>query len=94
MNYDTTSDWSGRFSVLVERYQHVIRGMYFGHAHYEAFNVFKSTKLPRKNIAFSHSTSSLTTFVVANPSFTVINMDSQYFVPVSIQQIYFDVYAA
>ena len=75
----------------MERYQHVVRGMYFGHTHYESFNVFKSSK-NGNNIALSHTGSSLAPYAVYNPSFTVIEIDQSYMIPLNIRQVYYDVF--
>ena len=74
----------------MERYQHVVRFGIFGHTHDESFNVVKSFE-EEKNIGFNFIAGSLTTYTYKNPSFTVIEVDEEFMIPVNFKTYYFNI---
>ena len=62
----------------------------FGHTHDESFNVVKSFE-DEKNIGLNFIAGSLSTFTSKNPSFTVIEIDEEYMIPLNFQTYYFNI---
>ena len=73
--------WAARFNSLVERYQHVIRGMYYGHTHYQEFSVVRGIN-DFKPIMVNYIDGSATTFTNLNPSFVVYDVDRATMLPI------------
>lgn len=70
------SECSKRYIAIVDRFQNIIRGQFFGHTHYDEYKLipeyFNST-----NIAgVTFTAPSLTTYSFQNPSFRIFEMDS------------------
>ena len=81
--------WGYRYQALADRYQNVIRMSLFGHTHSESFKVTRAMK-DRKSIGFNYVCGGVTTYQERNPSFSVIEVDAEYFVPLDIQTYYMD----
>jgi len=80
--------WSLRFNALLERYQHVVRLMTFGHDHRDLFQVMKSLSTGNP-INVAHMAGQLSS-KKQQPSFRVYTMDTEYNVPVKIETYYLD----
>ena len=87
---DCIHPWSARLRGLMDRYQHIIRFSLFGHTHLESFNVVKSIDKD-KNIGLNLIAGSLTPFYNNNPSFTLIEIDEQYLLPLNVKTYYLDI---
>ena len=59
---DCNKAFAGRYRALIDRFQHIVRGQYFGHIHYEEFRIVRASE-DNKPIHSEHWTGSLTTFV-------------------------------
>lgn len=73
----------------MDRFQHIVRFSIFGHTHSETFfltNAIGSSKPIGANLV-SPSGSPKTN---KNPSFTVIDFDAEYMVPINIHTYYMD----
>ena len=86
---DCIHAWGNRIRGLMERYQHVVRFGIFGHTHDESFNVIKSFE-GEKNIGLNFIAGSLTPYTNKNPSFTVIEVDEEFMIPVNFETYYFN----
>lgn len=99
-NGDCLHGWGHRFRGLMERYQHVIRFGLFGHTHDESVSVVKSVSSSQgngtapQNIGINFIAGSLTTYTDKNPSFTLIEIDEEFMVPVNFKTYYYDVLRA
>ena len=60
--YTCVNNWSEKYTILYERYQHIIRLAVFGHDHRELFEVVKSTSSD-KPIGVHYVSGSLGTFM-------------------------------
>jgi len=78
-----------RLRALFERYQHVIRFGLSGHTHNEEFEVFRSFN-DNMPIGTNHISSSLTTYTGKNPSFTLIELDAEFLIPLNYYTYYYD----
>lgn len=83
--YDCLHQFGLRYKALVERYQHIVRFSIFGHTHYEDLNIVQAinTTQPIGFNLISASGTSWTTMKNGNPSFTVIDFDEEYMVPIN-----------
>lgn len=82
---DCYPQWSNRFSALVERYSHIIRGQYFGHLHSDSFFVYKSFLNKTETVQMGFLAPSLTTKFKRNPSFRIYEIDMDTKLPVNYQ---------
>jgi len=75
---DTTymSECSRRYNAIVDRFQNIIRGQFFGHTHYDEFKVINEYFNNNKTVGVILTAPSLTTYSYQNPSFRVYEMDS------------------
>lgn len=67
----------------MDRFSNVVRFSMFGHTHDESFNVVKSMLTEEKNVGLNFISGSLTTYTNNNPSFSIIEIDSETLIPVS-----------
>ena len=89
--YECVHGFSIRFKALVERYQHVIRFGLYGHEHEEWMQLYTSVHNPNQRIGLSFMSGSTTTFTKKNPSFTVIDLDEQFMVPLNFKTYFFNI---
>ncbi|KAM3134374.1 hypothetical protein pb186bvf_013487 [Paramecium bursaria] len=68
------SQWAERFSVIVERFQHVLKGLFYGHTHQDHVQHIRS-KVDGKYLATAFIAPSGTTYSYQNPSFRVIHFN-------------------
>jgi hypothetical protein len=96
-NGDCLHGWGHRLRGLMERYQHVIRFGLFGHTHNELSTVVKSVSSANgngtatQNIGINFIAGSLTTYTDKNPSFTVIEIDEEFMVPVNFKTYFYSI---
>lgn len=74
----------------MDRYQNVIRVGLYGHTHRESFNVVKSIK-GNQNIGTNFIAGSATTYKGYNPSFTLIELDEEFMIPLNFKTYYFNI---
>ena len=77
----------------MDRYQHVVRFGLMGHTHNEGISVVKDIK-EGKNIGINYITGSVTTNTDKNPSFTVIEIDEEFMIPISFKTYFYDIIRA
>ncbi len=70
------SECSRRYNAIVDRFQNIIRGQFFGHTHYDEFKVINEYFNNNKTVGVILTAPSLTTYSYQNPSFRVYEMDS------------------
>lgn len=96
-NGDCLHGWGHRLRGLMERYQHVVRFGLFGHTHDESISVVKSVQSANgngtapQNIGINFIAGSLTSYTDKNPSFTVVEIDEEYMVPVNFKTYYYSI---
>lgn len=71
----------------MERYQHIVRFQSFGHTHDEELYITRSIESPAP-IGWSLVAGSGTSGDTRNPSFTVIEYDKEFMVPINIETYY------
>lgn len=71
-------EWAIRFVALMERYQNIVKGIFYGHNHEDAFTLLHSLKDPKKFFKVGILNPSLGTFTNNNPAFRIfyINKDT------------------
>lgn len=79
----TSSIWSMHYRVLVNRYRNIIMGQFFGHTHFDHFQLIKSLSNPDEYAGVINMSPSLTTFPRLNPSFRIYEIDTQSYQPVN-----------
>jgi sphingomyelin phosphodiesterase len=87
------NSWSTRYRALLERYQHIIVGHFFGHGHEETFNVVTDTK-NQSFINVLHQPGSLTTYSGHNPQFRMLDIDYETGLPVKSYKHFFNITGA
>ena len=88
---DCLHGWGHRFRGLMERYQNVVRFGLFGHTHNEAIAIIKSISGNQENIGINFIAGSLTTYTDKYPSFTVIEIDEEFMVPINFNTYYYQI---
>ena len=76
-----------RYKALMERYQHIVRFSSMGHTHFEDIEVVRAVN-STDPIGFNLVTASGTSGADMNPSFTVIDFDEEFMVPVNTHTYY------
>lgn len=70
------NQWGRVFSAIVDRFSYNIRGIFNAHTHKDHFGVFYDHKTGEP-VNANYISPSLTTFSNLNPSFRVIEADSE-----------------
>lgn len=83
---DCFTQWSTRFSALIERFSHIIRGQFYGHIHSDSFLIYKSFLSTSETVQSGFIAPSMTTNSHRNPSFRVFEIDSDTKIPVNYYQ--------
>lgn len=81
-----SSLWSEHYRVLVNRYKNIIMGQFFGHTHYDHFQLIKSFKQPDRYAGVINIAPSLTTYTGLNPSFRIYEIDTHTYEPINYYQ--------
>jgi sphingomyelin phosphodiesterase len=79
------SRWSARYKAVVDRFAHIIRGQFFGHTHNDQFEA-QTSYIDGSPIGVAFIAPSLTTFSNLNPSFRIIEIDTDTNLPVNLYQ--------
>ena len=74
----------------MDRYQQIVRVSFYGHTHKEEIAVTYAINT-NDNIGLSFTAGSLTTYQGRNPSFSVVEMDAEYMVPVSYKTYFLNI---
>lgn len=82
--------FGGRYHVLMERFQHVIRFSMFGHTHNQYYGVIRSRTNTNKMIGIQQVGPSVTTLKNKNPGFVVVEIDEATMLPLNFQIYAFD----
>jgi sphingomyelin phosphodiesterase len=75
----------------MDRYQNVVRFGLFGHSHDETISIIKSISGNQENIGINFISGSLTSYTDRNPSFTVIDIDEEFMVPINYKTYYYSI---
>ena len=73
----------------MERFQHIIRFSHFSHWHTEEWYITQAFNTSQP-IGFSMITGSLTPMIGLNPTFTIIDYDEEYMIPINTYTYFFD----
>jgi sphingomyelin phosphodiesterase len=87
-NGDCLHGWGHRLRGLMERYQHIIRFGLFGHTHDEEYSIVQAVS-DSKNIAINFIAPSVTPYTDKYPSFTLVEIDEEFMVPVNFKIYYY-----
>lgn len=71
------SECSKRFKALVDRFQNIIKGQFYGHTHYDELKIIPEYFNSDKTCGVEFVAPSLTTYSFQNPSFRVFEMDEE-----------------
>eukprot|EP00331_Platyophrya_macrostoma_P010976 CAMPEP_0176429406 /NCGR_PEP_ID=MMETSP0127-20121128/13695_1 /TAXON_ID=938130 /ORGANISM="Platyophrya macrostoma, Strain WH" /LENGTH=283 /DNA_ID=CAMNT_0017811211 /DNA_START=960 /DNA_END=1811 /DNA_ORIENTATION=- len=89
---DCLYEWAARYQTLVDRFSYTIRGQFFGHTHYDQFQVFYGVENKSEPVGLQLVAPSLTTFVdsylnqTVHPSIRLIEMDVDTGLPLNLYQ--------
>ena len=84
-------EWSARFRVLMDRYQHIVRLSFFGHMHEEQYNSIRSWD-SNKIIGTIFWSGAVTTYTTSYPSFRRFILDAETMLPVKVETYRLDPY--
>jgi sphingomyelin phosphodiesterase len=79
------SQWAERYTALVDRFSHVIRGQFFGHTHQDHFESMHSY-VDNSLIGTVFIAPSMTTYTQQNPSFRIFEVDEETKFPLNYYQ--------
>eukprot|EP00827_Trimyema_finlayi_P002679 TRINITY_DN237_c0_g1_i4.p1 TRINITY_DN237_c0_g1~~TRINITY_DN237_c0_g1_i4.p1 ORF type:complete len:538 (-),score=114.47 TRINITY_DN237_c0_g1_i4:101-1714(-) len=54
------SQWSRRYNILIQRFQNIIRGQFFGHTHYDQFQIIRSQDEKQAPVSYTLTSPCLT----------------------------------
>lgn len=63
----------------------------YGHEHDEWMQIYTSVRNPNQRIGLSFMSGSATTFTKKNPSFTVVEIDQEFMVPINFETYFFNI---
>ncbi|XP_063702884.1 sphingomyelin phosphodiesterase-like [Culicoides brevitarsis] len=66
--------WSREYKRIIERFHETIRAQFYGHSHYDEFNIFYENQNPQKPINVGWNGGSLTPFNDINPNYLIYNV--------------------
>ena len=86
-----TSQCSKRYNALVDRFQNIIRGQFFGHTHYDEFRTVHEYFNYSNVAGIIHIAPSLTTYTSKNPQFRVLKIDEESKVVIDYDQYFLNI---
>lgn len=73
---DNLDEWGARYNILVDRYNYIIRGQFFGHTHNDHMSFFTAVNDSNHKIINNYMVApSFTTSTNRNPRFRVMKVD-------------------
>lgn len=89
---DCYKHWSDQFYRIVQRYHRVIAAQFYGHTHFDEFQLFYSDHIKSKDTAVSmaYLAPSITTFGGLNPGFRIYKVDGDSYDVMDFTQYYAD----
>ena len=82
---DCLSQWGYRYKVLMDRYQYIVRGQFFGHTHNDHIKINRGF-FSGEPISVQWITPSMTTYTGLNPSFRQYEADPNTWFPTNYHQ--------
>ncbi|XP_064100938.1 sphingomyelin phosphodiesterase-like [Macrobrachium nipponense] len=70
----TERTWSREYNRIVKRYENIIRGQFFGHTHYDEFEVFHDGDRP---MGVAYIAPSQTPYYFLNPAYRIYTIDGE-----------------
>jgi sphingomyelin phosphodiesterase len=71
-------DWSKNYYQIVNRYESTITGQFFGHTHYDQFEMFYDLQNLTRAVSVAYIAGSITTFNQGNPNYRIYTVDGVY----------------
>ncbi|KAJ9057528.1 hypothetical protein DSO57_1021852 [Entomophthora muscae] len=74
--------WSDQFQQIVNRYHHIISGQFYGHTHFDEFQLFYRSQVEKSRdtvLGVSYVAPSVTTFEHVNPGFRIYEVEPEKF---------------
>ncbi|ENN71374.1 hypothetical protein YQE_11939 [Dendroctonus ponderosae] len=76
---DCMKTWSSNFYNIVNRYEHTIKALFYGHSHADEFEVFyEATDFSSRATAVAYLAPSVTSFTNYNPAFRIYYVDGDH----------------
>nr|XP_061801179.1 sphingomyelin phosphodiesterase-like [Nerophis lumbriciformis] len=72
------SSWSWNYYHIVNRYESTITGQFFGHTHYDEFQMFYDGETLTRPLGVAFIAPSVTTYINLNPGYRVYYVDGNY----------------
>ncbi|XP_061557652.1 sphingomyelin phosphodiesterase isoform X1 [Phycodurus eques] len=72
------SSWSWNYYHIVNRYESTITGQFFGHTHFDEFQMFYDGETMTRPLGVSFIAPSVTTYINLNPGYRVYYVDGNY----------------
>ena len=70
--------WSKSYYEIVNRYESTITGQFFGHTHFDQFEMFYDLQNLTRPVGIAYVTGSITTFNYDNPNYRIYSVDGDY----------------
>ncbi|XP_043928971.1 sphingomyelin phosphodiesterase [Protopterus annectens] len=70
--------WSWNYYHIVNRYESTIAGQFFGHTHYDEFQMFYDEETLTRPVSVAFICPSVTTYINLNPGYRVYDIDGDY----------------
>ncbi|XP_077596610.1 sphingomyelin phosphodiesterase [Stigmatopora nigra] len=72
------SSWSWNYYHIINRYESTITGQFFGHTHFDEFQMFYDTESLSRPLGVAFIAPSVTTYINLNPGYRVYYVDGNY----------------
>lgn len=73
---DNLEDWGARYNILVDRFNYIIRGQFFGHTHNDHISFFTAFNDTSRKITNNYMVApSFTTSTERNPRYRMLKVD-------------------
>ncbi|CAL4147603.1 unnamed protein product, partial [Meganyctiphanes norvegica] len=76
--WDCLQVWSANYYTIVNRYESTITGQFFGHTHYDEFELFFDSREPHRATSIAYIAPSVTTYVGLNPGYRIYTIEGDY----------------
>ncbi len=70
--------WSKSYYAIVNRYEATIAGQFFGHTHYDQFEMFYDLANQTRPVGVAYIAGSITSFSHDNPNYRIYSVDGVY----------------
>lgn len=80
----SSGQWSNQYNRIIDRFSHTIAAQFFGHTHFDEFEIFYSRVDPKKAINIGYLGPSITQHKGINPAYRIYTADGKWETPLGL----------